>query len=156
SPTMTTPLTAQGKIVGTFQYMAPEQLEGREADARSDIFAFGAVLYEMATGRRAFDGKTQASLIAAILKESPRPLAEAAPMSPPALERLVRTCLEKDPDDRRQTMRGVLLDLKWIAEGGGRSEAEPAPAAARGASRERIFIAASVILLLVSGILGWR
>ena len=81
---MSQPITAEGTIVGTFQYMAPEQLEAAEADARTDIFAFGATLYEMATGVRAFEGKTQASLIASILKEEPRPIAELTPMTPPA------------------------------------------------------------------------
>src|SRR5262249_13456483 len=95
-PTMTRPLTAEGAIVGTFQYLAPEQLEGSEADARSDIFAFGLILYEMATGRRAFEGKTQASLIAAILKDEPRSMSEVQALTPPALERLVRICLRKD------------------------------------------------------------
>ncbi len=109
--TRTSPLTAEGTIVGTFQYMSPEQLEGKAADARSDIFAFGAVIYEMVTGRRAFEGKSQASLIGAIMKGQPRPVSELAPMTPPALERLVLTCLAKDPEDRRQTIRGVLLDL---------------------------------------------
>jgi Tol biopolymer transport system component len=154
APTMTSPLTAEGTIVGTFQYMAPEQLDGKEADARSDVFAFGALLYEMATGRKAFEGRTQASLIAAILKETPRPLREAAPASPPALDRLIRTCLEKDPEDRRQTMRGVLLELRWIAEGGGREEA-PA-AAARGRARsERLAwtIAAAAVLAAAAAIL---
>jgi Tol biopolymer transport system component len=116
--TVTKALTAQGTILGTFQYMAPEQLEGRDADARSDIFAFGAVLYEMVTGRRAFAGKTQASVIAAILAADP------PPVSPPAMDHLVKTCLAKDPEDRRQTMHDVKLELKWIAEGGG-SQAKP-------------------------------
>ncbi|HXI02696.1 MAG TPA: serine/threonine-protein kinase, partial [Candidatus Saccharimonadales bacterium] len=107
APTATSPLTAEGTIVGTFQYMAPEQLEGAPADARSDIFAFGAVLYEMATGRRAFEGKTQASLAASILKEEPRPLTALAPMTPPALERVVRICLSKDPEERWQTARDM-------------------------------------------------
>src|SRR5215472_14602800 len=86
-------LTQAGTILGTFQYMAPEQLEGREADARSDIFAFGAVLYEMATGRKAFEGKSQASLIASILTSDPAPISTVQPLTPPALERVVRTCL---------------------------------------------------------------
>src|SRR6188472_2367597 len=95
SPTMSTPLTAAGMIVGTFQYMAPEQLEGVEADARSDIWAFGATLYEMVTGRRAFEGATQASLIASVLKEHPRPVAELQPLTPPGLDRIVDRCLQK-------------------------------------------------------------
>jgi eukaryotic-like serine/threonine-protein kinase len=116
APTATTPLTAQGTIVGTFQYMAPEQLEGREADARSDLFALGVVIYEMATGRRAFEGKTQASLAASILKEEPRPIRATDAMSPPALDRLVRLCLRKDPDDRIQSAHDVRLQLEAIAE----------------------------------------
>jgi len=88
------PLTQEGTILGTFQYMAPEQLEGKEADARSDIFAFGAVLYEMAAGKKAFSGASQASLISSIMKEEPASMASVAPMTPPALERVVRTCLQ--------------------------------------------------------------
>jgi len=147
APTMTSPLTTEGTIVGTFQYMAPEQLDGKEADARSDIFAFGAVLYEMATGRKAFEGKTQASLIAAIMKEAPRPLRDVAPASPPALDRLIRTCLEKDPEDRRQTMRGVLLELRWIAQGGA-LEGAPAPQAPGRSRRERLAWAVAAGALL--------
>ncbi len=116
SPTVTTPLTATGTIVGTFQYLAPEQLEGREADVRSDLFALGVVLYEMATGRRAFTGKTQASLFAAILKEEPRPIRELDSAAPPALDRLVRLCLRKDPDERIQSAHDVRLQLEAIAE----------------------------------------
>ncbi len=111
-------LTQQGTILGTFQYMAPEQLEGGDADARSDIFAFGAVLYEMATGRKAFEGKSQASLIGSILKENPPPSSSIAPMTPPALDRVIGTCLAKDPEDRLQTAHDVKLQLQWIAEGG--------------------------------------
>jgi eukaryotic-like serine/threonine-protein kinase len=118
SPTASSPLTAKGTIVGTFQYMAPEQLEGKEADARTDLWAFGCVLYEMATGKRAFAGTSQASLIAAILKEQPRPISELQPLTPPALERLVRQCLTKDPDERMQTAHDVRLQLQWVEEGG--------------------------------------
>jgi Tol biopolymer transport system component len=117
--TVTKALTAQGTIMGTFQYMAPEQLEGKDADARTDIFAFGAVLYEMVTGRRAFAGKTQASVIASILAADPPPLSALQTASPPALDHLVKTCLAKDPEDRRQTVHDVKLELRWIAEGGG-------------------------------------
>jgi predicted Ser/Thr protein kinase len=137
SPTMSRPITAEGTIVGTFQYMAPEVLEGKEADARSDIFSFGAVVYEMATGRRAFEGKSQASLIASILKEAPQPLSTLAPLSPPSLDRAVMRCLEKDPEDRWQTVRDLLLDLKWAGEGGSRAGIA-APVAARRKSRERL------------------
>jgi serine/threonine protein kinase len=116
SPTVGQPLTAEGTIVGTFQYMSPEQLEGKEADTRSDLWALGCVLYEMATGKRAFDGSTQASLISAIMRDTPRPLAELAPLSPPALEKLVVALLAKDPDERVQTAHDVKLQLQWMAD----------------------------------------
>ncbi|MGH9869043.1 MAG: protein kinase domain-containing protein [Candidatus Polarisedimenticolia bacterium] len=154
SPTMTRPLTAEGTIVGTFQYMAPEQLEGSEADARSDIYAFGLILYEMATGRRAFEGKTQASLIAAILKDEPRSMSEVQAPTPSTLERLVRTCLRKDPDERRQTMHDVVLDLRWIAEdgaAGGETETARIQAPRR---RERVFIGLALLFFLVAAALG--
>src|SRR6185369_1198768 len=109
TPTMTQPLTAQGSIVGTFQYMAPEQLEGQEADARSDLFALGAVLYEMASGKKAFEAKSHASLIAAILEREPPPISSVSPMSPPAFDQLVRACLAKDPEQRIQTAHDVKL-----------------------------------------------
>jgi Tol biopolymer transport system component len=130
-------LTQEGTILGTFQYMAPEQLEGKEADARSDIFAFGTVLYEMATGQKAFSGKSQASLIASILSAEPPPISTVSPMTPPALDRLVKTCLAKDPDDRWQTAHDVMLQLKWIAQGGSQAGV-PAPLVARRKSRERL------------------
>src|SRR5499433_3715738 len=104
-------LTAEGTILGTFQYMAPEQLEGKDADARTDIFALGAVLYEMATGRKAFTGSTQASLISAILRDDPPPISQVQPMSPPGLDRLVKSCLAKDPEDRWQSAGDVGKEL---------------------------------------------
>ncbi len=110
------PLTAEGAVLGTFPYMAPEQLAGREADARSDIFAFGATLYEMATGRRAFAGETAATVIGAVLHTEPPPLATMQPLAPPLLDRLISRCLAKDPDDRWQTARDLTLELKWISE----------------------------------------
>jgi Tol biopolymer transport system component len=122
------PLTEKGTILGTFQYMAPEQLEGKEADARSDIFAFGAVLYEMATGQKAFSGTSQASLISSIMKEEPEPISAVQPMTPPALDRVVRTCLAKDPDERWQNAGDLKNELKWIA--GGSQFGAPAVAAA--------------------------
>ncbi len=128
SPTVAQPLTAEGTIVGTFQYMAPEQLEGREADARSDLWALGCVLFEMATGRRAFDGSSQASLIASIMHVQPAPLSQAAPGLPPALDRLVSACLSKDPADRVQSAHDVKLQLTWLAEGLGSSGSAAAPA----------------------------
>jgi serine/threonine protein kinase len=114
--TQTASLTSEGTIIGTLQYMAPEQLQGIEADARTDLFAFGAVLYEMATGRKAFEGKSQASLLAAILEREPPPISTLQPLALPALEYVVRMCLAKDPEARWQTAHDVLLQLKWIAE----------------------------------------
>lgn len=113
--TQTLPLTSEGSILGTLQYMSPEQLEGKEADARSDIFAFGLVLYELITGKQPFEGSTQASLIAAILKDQPRAVSELQPVTPKALDRVVQTCLEKDPDRRWQSAREVKHALEWIS-----------------------------------------
>jgi len=112
----TSPLTAQGSLVGTFQYMSPEQIEGKEADVRSDIFSFGAVLYEMVTGQRAFGGSTPASIIAAVLNSKPKPILALQPLTPPALDRLVSTCLEKDPELRWQTAHDIKLHLGAIRE----------------------------------------
>ena len=107
-------ITAQGAILGTFQYMAPEQIEGLEADARTDIFAFGAVLYEMLTGKRAFEGKSQATLIGSIMASQPAPLSSVAPATPRLVDRLVRTCLAKDPNDRYQSAHDVVLLLRSV------------------------------------------
>ena len=139
------PLTQEGTILGTFQYMAPEQLEGLEADARTDIFALGTVLYEMATGHRAFEGKTKTSLIAAIVKENPRPMAELQPLTPPALEHVVNKCLSKDPDDRWQNAHDIAEELKWISEAGS-SAGVAAPLIARRKSRERLGWVAAVAI----------
>ena len=111
-------LTEQGTILGTFQYMAPEQLEGKEADARSDIWAFGCVVYEMITGRKAFEGKTQASLIGAILHKEPTALSSVEPLSPPGLDYVAQTCLAKDADDRWQSSGDLLRELKRVQAGG--------------------------------------
>jgi serine/threonine protein kinase len=111
------PLTLEGAIVGTVPYMAPEQLQGKDADVRSDLFAFGAVFYEMLTGVRAFDADSQAALIAAILEHEPAPLTTRQPLAPPALGRLVTTCLAKDPDDRWPRARDVMRELTWIRDG---------------------------------------
>jgi len=133
--TMTNPLTSAGTIIGTFQYMAPEQLEGAESDARTDIFALGAVLYEMATGKRAFEGTSRASLIASIMSSHPRPISELQPMTPPALDRLVRKCLAKDPDQRWQSAADVADELRWITDGGTSANGN-ATAATQGARRQ--------------------
>jgi len=137
SPTLSRPLTAEGTIVGTFQYMAPEQLEGKEADARTDIWALGCVLYEMATGRRAFEGDSQASLIAAIMDHEPPAITSLKPLSPPALDHLVRRCLAKNPADRWQSARDVALEFNWIAEVGSQAGV-PAPVLSRRRTRERL------------------
>ena len=126
SPTVAQPLTAEGTIVGTFQYMAPEQLEGIETDARADLWALGCVLYEMVTGKRAFAGPSQASLISAIMKDEPAPVSQVVPLSPVALDRLVQACLAKSRDDRVQTAHDVKLQLRWIAEGSASSSGAPA------------------------------
>jgi Tol biopolymer transport system component/predicted Ser/Thr protein kinase len=119
-PTMKDAVTAQGTILGTLQYMAPEQVEGKtdQIDARTDIFAFGVVVYEMATGKKAFEGKSQASLMAKILETDPAPMSKLAPMTPPALDRVVKKCLAKEPEKRWQAASDVCDELKWIAEGG--------------------------------------
>ncbi len=152
SPTMS-PLTEAGTLVGTFQYMAPEQLEGEEADARSDIFAFGAVLYEMATGKRAFEGKTQASLIAAVLDREPVPIGQVQPMSPPALDRIIQTCLAKDPDDRFQNAHDVGLQLEWVRDAGSQAGI-PVPVAKRRRSREKLAWAVAALCALAAIVFG--
>ncbi len=111
------PLTERGTVLGTVQYMAPEQLEGKDADARSDVFAFGTLLYEMVTRKRAFSGSSQASLISAILRDEPAPIASLQPLTPPALDRVVKTCLAKDPDERWQSAHDLGKELRWIADG---------------------------------------
>jgi Tol biopolymer transport system component/predicted Ser/Thr protein kinase len=149
-------LTEEGTILGTIQYMSPEQLEGQEVDHRADLFAFGALLYEMATGRRAFSGKSRASLIASILTTDPQPISTIQPLTPPGLERLVRACLAKDPDERLQTAHDAKLQLQWIAEGA--TDIAPAATAKR---RRRDLVAWCVaglcaIATLVLGVRLWQ
>ena len=148
------PLTTEGTIVGTFQYMAPEQVEGKDADARSDIFALGAVLYEMVTGKRAFEGKTAASSIAAILAADPPPISALQPLTPSSLEATVRGCLAKDPDERLQTAHDVKLQLKWVQESGSSSRL-PAVPAARKPLDQVGWLVAGVLLLLLVGAGAW-
>ena len=149
--TRTHPLTAEGTILGTVQYMAPEQLEGEEADARADIFALGAVLYEMATGRRAFEGKSQASLVAAILAAEPPPIAALQPLAPAALDRVVRLCLAKDPDARWQTAHDLALALRWVAEGGPPAGVAAPAAAPRRRAGDVLWKAAALLLAIAAG-----
>jgi serine/threonine protein kinase/WD40 repeat protein len=149
------PITVEGTILGTLQYMSPEQLEGKEADARSDIFSFGAMLYEMITGRKGFAGSSQASLIAAVMTTAPPPVSTIQPMASPALDRLVRRCLAKSPDDRWQCAGDLLSDLEWIAESGSQAGA-PAPLAAMRRSRERIaWLAGGLAGLMVVILIAW-
>ena len=155
-PTEQRNLTEEGTILGTFQYMAPEQLEGHEADARTDIFAFGALLYEMITGHRAFAGKSRVSLIASIMEHEPQPITTHQPLSPPALERLIRQCLKKNPDERWQTAHDLSLQLRWIEEGGSQAGI-PAPVVARRKLRERTswIVAAALTIIAVTFATLW-
>jgi serine/threonine protein kinase/Tol biopolymer transport system component len=155
-PTGNDPLTAEGAIVGTLQYMAPEQLEGKEVDARTDIFAFGTVVYEMATGKRAFEGDTQASVISAIMSSEPPPMSSLQPMTPPALDRAVKRCLAKEPDERWQSANDLTNELKWIAEAGSQVTSVPSPPAKgiRSLGREALMLAGSA-MLLVGAVVGF-
>src|SRR5262249_18680152 len=150
-------VTAQGTILGTLQYMSPEQLEGQEADARSDIFAFGTVLYEMVTSKKAFEGRSQASLIAAIMHFDPPYITRLQRLSPPLLERVVRKCLDKDPEDRWQNARDLLSQLEWINEPD-KSTAVPAAIASPRPKRQwllgtwAVFSTASALIIAV---LAW-
>src|SRR5215475_8045541 len=118
APTGVSPVTMQGTILGTLQYMAPEQIEGQEADTRTDIFAFGCVLYEMLTGKKAFEGKTQASLIGAILHAEPPSIVANHPLARSTIGRIVKKCLAKDPSERWQSAKDLHDELKWIVEAG--------------------------------------
>jgi eukaryotic-like serine/threonine-protein kinase len=151
--TVQRPLTQEGSILGTFQYMAPEQLEGLEADARSDIFAFGAVLYEMTSGERAFDGSTKTSLIAAIVSKDPKPLALMQPLTPPALEHVVAKCLAKDADDRWQSAHDIAEELRWISEAGSQAGVA-ATISVRKKTRERLAWAAAAVLAIALAAFG--
>ncbi len=141
-----------GLVVGTVPYMAPEQIAGRPADARTDLFAFGAVLYEMLTGRRAFDSDSQAGVIAAVLEREPVPLTDAQPLTPPALDRLIRKCLAKDPDARWQSASDVADELRWIAEG---HETPPGPRRASRRHRARVWPFLLPLVALAGVVIGW-
>jgi Tol biopolymer transport system component/predicted Ser/Thr protein kinase len=155
APTAAKEVTREGTILGTLSYMAPEQLEGKRVDARADIFAFGATLYEMATGRKAFSGGSQASVISSILTAEPPPISGLAPMTPAAFERLVRTCLAKDPDERWQNAGDVARQLGWVTEGSGTGVA--AIPARSGKSKRREWLAwalAATALLLAAAVVS--
>jgi len=149
TPVGSHPLTTQGTVMGTFQYMAPEQVEGKEADARSDIFALGAVLYEMATAKRAFEGKTAASAMAAVLEREPVPISTVQAMAPVALDHVVQGCLAKDPEARWQSAGDIARELRWIASGGSGVGAAPPVIAARGWRRNAAWAAVVALLLAV-------
>ena len=142
-------LTGAHVVVGTPQYMAPEQIEGKEVDARSDIFAFGCVLYELLTGHRAFEGKSASSIMASVLATNPKPISELVPLTPPALERIVQRCLAKDPEDRWQTARDVAAELQWVSQGGSRVGL-PAIVTVKRRVREGIAWAACGVALLAA------
>ncbi len=152
--TQSEPLTSQGSILGTLQYMAPEQLEGRNADARSDIFAFGAVVYEMVTGRKAFEGDSQASLIGAILHTVPPQVSAVHPEVARPLDRLVAKCLAKDPDRRWQTASDLVDDLRWISEAPDAEQTGDMPAPAKPAWRVLPWMLAAAAI--VAGVLLGR
>ncbi len=153
----TTPVTQEGTIVGTFQYMSPEQVEGKDIDGRSDIFSLGAVLYEALTGKKAFEGKTQLSVASAILEKDPAPITAAKPLTPPALNHVIQKCLAKTPDERWQSASDLGAELKWIAGGSGQTAvAAQMPSAKK--SRETLAwgVAGALAIALVVGAFWWR
>jgi Tol biopolymer transport system component len=149
-------ITTQGTILGTFQYMAPEQVEGGEADARTDIFAFGSVLYEMLTGNKAFEGKTQASLIAAILERDPPSLTAIKPLTPSLVGSIVGKCLAKNPDERWQTAADLASALRWAAQGPSTANSSAAAAVVepRASSRRAIRSALEAVGILAALAIG--
>jgi serine/threonine protein kinase/Tol biopolymer transport system component len=149
-------LTGEGMIVGTFQYMAPEQLEGKEADARTDIFALGEVMYEMVTGKPAFSGKSRASLIASILTNDPPPITQLQPMASPAVERVVRKCLAKDPDERWQSAGDLASELNWILAAGSQAGAAAPQFIPRKLRDRAIWTGALVALTFLAAYVGWQ
>jgi eukaryotic-like serine/threonine-protein kinase len=150
-----TPISIVGMVVGTIQYMSPEQIEGKEADARSDIFALGAVLYEMAAGRRAFEGKSQLSVISAILHQEPQPITTARPAPSPSLDFVIRTCLAKDPDERFQTAHDVNLQLNWLLQSGS-AATQPSPTVLGSRRQRGVVIGLAAALLIALGLLFFR
>ena len=156
-PTQSAGLTGEGAILGTLQYMAPEQLEGKEADARTDIFAFGATVYEAITGEKTFSGKSQASLIGSILRDQPRALSQLQPVSPPALDRVVKKCLAKDPERRWHSAHDLHDELTWVAEAGADAVAAAAPSPSQPAGRRQVasLVAAAVVAGALVGLAVW-
>lgn len=153
----TNPVTQEGTIVGTFQYMSPDQVEGKELDGRSDIFSLGAVIYEMVTGRRAFAGKSQLSVTSAILEKEPEPISIVKPMTPPALDHAVKKCLAKSADERWQSASDLASELKWIAEGGEHTSSA-VPLVYTRKSRERLawLVSFALAVILIADAIWWR
>jgi Tol biopolymer transport system component len=149
-------LTSEGMLVGTFQYMAPEQLEGKEADPRTDIFALGELIHEMAAGKPAFGGHSRASLIAAILTTDPPPISQFQPLCPPGLERVVKKCLAKDPDARWQSASDLASELNWIADGGSQAALRVSPEHGRWAGSSWLLAATFFLLMMVAGVAWWQ
>jgi serine/threonine-protein kinase len=157
--TQSSPMTEQGSLIGTFQYMSPEQIEGKELDGRSDIFSLGALLYEMVTGQRAFQGKSQLSVASAILEKDPTPISAVKPLTPLSLDHAIRRCFAKDPEERWQTARDLALEIKWLAESSSHPSL-PSTAPAR-TLRTRwggavVWGAVSLLLVAVSGLVVWN
>jgi serine/threonine protein kinase/Tol biopolymer transport system component len=140
------PVTEQGTIVGTFQYMSPEQIEGKELDGRSDIFSLGAVLYEMLTRQRAFPGKSQLSVASAILEKEPAPISSVKPLTPPTLDHAIRRCLAKEPERRWQSAADLAGELQWIGEAGNSGQQE--------ASLGRLIRGSRLVWILTLALLG--
>ncbi len=152
--TPNSPITEEGTIVGTFHYMSPEQVEGKELDGRSDIFSLGAVLYEMLTGKRAFDGKSQLSVASAILEKEPAPVTVSKPMTPPALDHAIRRCLAKDPEERWQSASDIKSELLWISQSSG--EAAIRQLTGKGSTWGRAVLLAGAAAALLVAANGYR
>ena len=151
------PVTQEGTVVGTFQYMSPEQVEGKEVDGRSDIFSLGAVLYEMVTGKRAFEGKSQLSVASAILEKEPAPVSAAKPLTPPALDHALRKCLAKNPDERWQSASDLASELRWVSESGAQARSAAPPAAAGRIIQEWLaWLVAGILLAGLVATMLWR
>jgi eukaryotic-like serine/threonine-protein kinase len=151
--TQTTPMTQEGTIVGTFQYMSPEQVEGKELDGRSDIFSLGAVLYEMLTGQRAFPGKSQLSVASAILEKEPAPISSIKPLTPPALDHTIRRCLAKEVERRWQSAGDLARELEWVAESGSQTGVSAARATRK--TRERLAWIFALVAALAAAVFAF-